>query len=210
MRQADPLHYLSWLASRASGILALVLVTLAVLLGLAMAARAIPPGRLKRAAARLHEQLALGALGSISVHGLTLLGDRWLKPGVRGIAIPFAMAYRPAFTGLGIIAGYLVVLLGPSFYLRRRLGPRRWRKVHRLTVVVWVASATHTLGAGSDAGRLWLRALVFLPVFPFVYLLVLRMARPGASRGAENRRVEAVERGRARGDLRAQPRHVEI
>jgi sulfoxide reductase heme-binding subunit YedZ len=187
MRQPDPLRYLWWLVSRASGILALVLVTLAVLLGMAMAARAIPPGRVKRAAARLHEQLALGALGAIGVHGLTLLGDHWLKPGVRGIAIPFAMAYRPGFTGLGIIAGYLVLLLAPSFYLRRRLGPGRWRKVHRLTVVVWVASAVHTLGAGSDAGRLWLRAMVFLPVFPFVYLLVLRMARPGGARGAGNR-----------------------
>jgi methionine sulfoxide reductase heme-binding subunit len=62
---------------------------------------------------------------------------------------PFALSYRPAFTGIGIIARYLAVLLGASFYLRRRLGTRRWRSLHRLTVVIWVLSAGHALGAGS-------------------------------------------------------------
>ena len=98
----DPLHYAWWLTSRASGVVALVLVSLAVLAGLAMAARVLPRPALKRAVARLHEHVALAALGAIAVHGLSLLGDSWLKPGVRGIAIPFAMSYRPAFTAQGL------------------------------------------------------------------------------------------------------------
>ena len=108
------------------------------------------------------------------MHGLALLGDQWLKPGWRGITIPFELSYRPTFTGLGIIAGYLAVLLGPSFYLRRRIGARRWRKLHRATVIVWLLSIVHVLGAGSDASSLWLRALVLAPVAPIVYLFVVR------------------------------------
>ena len=96
--KSDPLHYLWWLISRASGVVALVLISASVLMGLAMAARLLHRPGLKRAVARLHEHVALSALAAIAVHGLSLLGDSWLKPGLAGIAIPFAMSYRPAFT----------------------------------------------------------------------------------------------------------------
>lgn len=177
MKKQEPLHVFWWLVSRASGVLALVLITLSVLMGLAMAARVLPPGGLKRAVARLHEHVALTALAAIGLHGLALLGDKWLRPGLRGIALPFALSYRPAFTGVGVIAGYLAVLVGPSFYLRRVLGARRWRALHRVAVVIWVLSAIHTLGAGSDGHQLWLRAIVLVPVAPLAYLLVSRVLR---------------------------------
>lgn len=180
-----PIDYLWWLVSRASGIIALVLVSLSVLMGLAMATRVIRRPGLRRAAARLHEHVALVALAAIGTHGLSLLGDTWLKPGWRGIAVPFALAYRPQFTGLGIIAGYLVVLLGPSFYLRRRIGARRWRRLHPLMLAAWIMAAVHTVGSGSDAHRLWLRAIIAAPGVPIVYLLVLRL-------------VGREQRGRAR------------
>lgn len=197
MSRAQPLQYLWWLVSDASGIVALVLISASVLLGLGMAAKAFRRPNLKRAVARLHEQVALAALAAIAVHGLALLGDHWLKPGWRGITIPFALSYRPGFTGIGIIAGYLAMLLGPSFYLRRRIGARRWRKLHRATVIVWMLSVVHALGAGSDGAKLWLRAIVLVPVAPIIYLLVVRTL--GAERGhAPNaeRRTRADPPGR--------------
>jgi sulfoxide reductase heme-binding subunit YedZ len=177
--QQQPLHVFWWLVSRASGVLALVLITLSVLMGLSMAARVLKPGGLKRVLARLHEHVALSALAAIGVHGLALLGDKWLNPGLRGIALPFALSYKPAFTGVGVIAGYLAVLVGPSFYLRRLIGAKRWRKLHRVSIVIWALSAVHTVGSGSDASQTWLRAIVLLPVFPLAYLLVLRTLRGG-------------------------------
>lgn len=175
MTAPTPLHELWWLISRASGVLALGLVSLSVVIGLAMAAKVIRRPGLKRAAVRLHEQIALIALAAIALHGLALLGDGWLKPGLSGITIPFALSYRPALTGAGIIAGYLALLLGPSFYLRRRIGARRWRKLHRGTVLVWMLSAVHALGAGSDSGAVWLRCITLAPVAPIAYLLALRV-----------------------------------
>ncbi len=143
---------------------------------------------------KLHEDMALIALVAIVVHGLALLGDTWLKPGLSGIAVPFSMSYRPAFTGLGIIAGYLALLLGPSFYLRRLIGARRWRKLHRLTPIVWVLAAVHTLGSGTDGGTLWLRAVVLAPLPVLAYLLVVRLL---------------TQRARARPPGRSQP-HVTV
>lgn len=203
MKSSAPLHLLWWLVSRAAGVTALVLVSLSVLIGLTMAAKVVRrPGR-KRALVRLHEHLALVALAAIAVHGLALLGDSWLKPGLRGITVPFALGYRPVFTGLGIIAGYLAVLLGPSFYLRRRIGARRWRKLHRATVGVWALSAVHAIGAGTDARTLWLRCIVLVPIAPVVYLLAIRLfgrrTAAAAARGPQAPVVAAEYTGAARG-----------
>ena len=174
MRSSDPTHYLWWLVSRASGIVALVLIAVSVLLGLAMSARLVPARR-KRAAARLHESVAVISLAAIALHGAALMGDTWLNPSLAAITVPFAIGYRPAFVACGIGGGYLAVLLGPSFYLRRRIGARTWRKLHRSVVVVWVLSVVHTLGAGSDASAIWLRAVVMIPAVPIVYALVARL-----------------------------------
>jgi sulfoxide reductase heme-binding subunit YedZ len=202
----DPTQVLWWLVSKASGIVAVVLISLSVLMGLSMATRILGRPRLKRAVARLHEHVALAALFAIAVHGLSLLGDHWLRPGLRGIAVPFAMSYRPQFTGLGIIAGYLAFLLGPSFYLRRRIGARRWRSLHRASAGVWMLAVVHTLGAGSDGRTLWLRAVVILPGIPIVYLLTLRVLQrnPKQLTRAPARRARAAEPARAR---RALPAH---
>ena len=180
--RAEPINYVWWLASRASGIVALVLISLSVLMGLSMATKAFRRPGLKRTIVKLHEHVALVALVAIAAHGLCLLGDRWLKPGWRGITLPFEMSYRPLFTGLGIIGGYVALLLGPSFYLRRRIGARRWRRLHSLIFLAWISSSVHTLGAGSDARRRWLEALVLAPAAPIAYLLVLRVLTPRATR----------------------------
>lgn len=193
MSRATPIHYLWWLVSRASGIVALVLISLSVVMGLAMATKVLRRPPVKRGVARLHEQVALVALVAIVLHGVSLLGDQWLKPGWRGIAVPFAISYRPSFTGLGIIAGYLAALLGPSFYLRKRIGARRWRKLHRATVAVWVLGVIHTLGAGSDGSQLWLQFIVLAPGVPIVYLLVLRLL-PGDTRTARHSNRPATAR----------------
>ncbi len=193
MAAKDPTPYLWWLVGRASGIVALGLVAFAVLLGLTMSTKLLRRPGIGRTLVRLHEHVALVSMGAIAVHGLALLGDPWLRPGVSGLTIPFTMSYRPLFTGLGIVAGYLAALLGLSFYARRRIGVKLWRKLHRATVLVWVLGVVHTLGAGSDAATQWLRAFVLLPAIPVVYLLVLRIlprrrtpGRGGATAAAQS------------------------
>ena len=171
----DPMDYGWWLASRASGLVALALITLSVGVGLAMAGRAFQkPGLAKRLMA-LHEHAALGGLIAIAVHGITLLGDAWLHPGPVGIAVPFAMDYKPAFTGLGILGGYLAAALGLSFYARRRIGPKLWRRLHKATLLVYVLSVVHTLGAGTDASEPWLQVAILVTGAPILHLFVVRL-----------------------------------
>ena len=165
-----------WLASRAAGVVALVSMSASVLLGLAVSARLPRAAAARRRMLGLHETVALTGLGAIAAHALLLLGDPWLHPGVAGIAVPFALGYRPLFTGLGIVGGYLAALLGLSFYARRRIGARLWRRLHRLTIVVYALALVHVLGAGTDAGTPWLPAVVLAPAVPAAALLGARLA----------------------------------
>jgi len=181
----DPTHYIWWLLSRSAGIVALTLVSFSVLIGLTMSTKILKRPGLGRKLVRLHEHVALVALAAMVVHGATLLGDPWMKVGIKGAVVPFTMSYRPLYTGLGIVAAYLAGLLGLSFYARRRIGARLWRKLHRATAAVWVLGIVHTLGAGSDASTVWLRVVMLVTGAPIVFLLLVRIfdrSKPAAVR----------------------------
>jgi sulfoxide reductase heme-binding subunit YedZ len=183
--QAAPANYVWWLAGRSAGIVAILLVALSVVLGLAMAARVVPT-RHRRGAVRLHQYLALIALGAIAAHGLLLAADPWLKAGIKGIAVPFAIGYRPLWTGLGIVGGYLAAILALSFYVRQKIGARLWRRMHRFTVVVYVLALAHALGSGTDASIPVVRDAMLASTLPVLFLFSLRLqrSRAGASRPA--------------------------
>ena len=165
--------HLFWLISRSAGILALIASSLSVSLGLMMGGRFT---RLKGPDLRVaHEALALTTLGAIAVHGLALLGDSYLHPSLAQIAIPFAASYKPLLTGLGIIAFWTMFALGAGYYLRRRIGVRRWRLLHRFTAVAWLMGLVHSLGMGTDAGQAWFLAMSAVVVLPALALLAIRI-----------------------------------
>jgi methionine sulfoxide reductase heme-binding subunit len=170
----DPGHHIFWLASRSLGVVALVLVALSVGMGLAMASGSAKGPGVKARVRQWHEATALAALIAIAAHGLVLLGDSYLRPGLAGISIPFVMAHQPTWTGLGVIGGWLAAIFGLTFYARRWIGARLWRQMHRWTLLVYVLAVMHTLGSGTDARSLWLLAIVVATAIP---ILVLTAAR---------------------------------
>lgn len=175
MTAYDPTQYIFWLTSRAAGVTAFALASVAVGLGLAMAGKVSRRPGMARRLREVHEHAALGALVAIVIHGVALLGDHWMHPGVAGISIPFVMGYRPVATGVGIIAGYLAALLGLSFYARRRIGARLWRRAHRLTIVVWLMAGIHAVTAGTDASTPWMRTILVASAVPITVLFAARV-----------------------------------
>jgi sulfoxide reductase heme-binding subunit YedZ len=167
-------EHVFWITSRAAGISALVLASVAVTAGLAIGAKA---GPLRGRATQLrtaHEALSLAALAAIALHGLALLGDGWLHPSLVDVAVPFAGGYRPLWTGLGIVGGYGLAALSLSYYARARIGVARWRVLHRFVAVFWLLGVAHTLGAGTDAGQAWFLVLATVVVVPPLALLGVR------------------------------------
>lgn len=175
-------HQVFWLASRSLGVAAIVMLGVSVSLGLAMAGRLMRrpgmAGRLRRG----HEAMTLVTLALIAGHGGLLLFDSYLRPGLAGITLPFAMSYRPVFTGIGIIAGWLAAILGLSFYARRRIGARTWRIMHRFTIVAYVLALGHVVGAGTDGRSPWMLALLTALTAPVVFAFTYRVLPPPARR----------------------------
>ena len=176
----DPSQQLFWVTSRAAGTAALVLSSASVGFGLTLGAkmfkRSGPDRRI------IHEALALSVIVAIAIHGLSLIGDKWLHPSLLDVTLPFAASYKTLATSVGIIAGWGLILLGLSYYLRRRIGQRRWRSIHRFTLLAWALGLVHAFTEGSDAGKLWFVALVAVTAAPAVAMLLVRLA-PLVSRG---------------------------
>ena len=191
---SDPSQHVYWLASRGLGVGALVLISLSVGVGLALSVRISRAPGIAATMKRQHEALALAGLVMIAAHGLTLLGDPYLRPGLTGIALPFAMASQPVWTGVGIIGGWLAAILGLSFYVRRWIGNQTWRRLHRWTFAVYVMSIAHTLGSGSDARSTWLLYILLVTAAPLL-LLTLYRVRPAKRRAkpARGRRALSPE-----------------
>jgi sulfoxide reductase heme-binding subunit YedZ len=161
-----------WITSRAAGIVALLAASLAVALGLMMSTRI----RTKLGDLRvIHESLSLATMVALAVHALALLGDGYLSPSLADVTIPFASSYQRLWMGVGLVAGWLFVILGLSYYIRGRIGPQRWRKLHRFTALAWVLGVGHALMMGTDAGAIWFLLAAALVVIPAAALLVRRL-----------------------------------
>ena len=118
---------------------------------------------------------ALAGLVAMCVHGITLIGDRWLHPGAAGVLVPFVISYRPLAVASGIVAAYLSAALGLSFYVKRRVGAARWRKLHQFTMLAWALGLVHAFFAGTDAPTLWLRLVLLWTAVPIVVLFAVRV-----------------------------------
>jgi len=171
----DPTHQLFWFASRAFGIVAMFGLGISVAVGLAMSGGLMRRPGAKAKLRHFHESATLVTLGLIVVHGGLLLFDSYLRPGLLAITVPFTLAYRPLYTGLGIVAGWLAAILGLSFYVRRRIGARTWRRMHRFTIVAYVLALIHVIGSGTDARSPWLLAMLTGLTAPIAFALSYRM-----------------------------------
>lgn len=177
MASQDPA--LLWITSRAAGTAAIVCASASVSLGLTMGGRlAAGPGRTEKLKT-IHETLAIATLVAIVVHAVALLYDPWLAPGLSGILVPFAMDYRPLFTGLGIIAAFTFAAFALLPFAKQLVGPR-WKVLHRFTLVAWLLSAVHVVGSGTDVTEPWYAALLVVCIAPVVLLTFARVhkARP--------------------------------
>jgi hypothetical protein len=102
--------------------------------------------------------------------------------------------------GIGIIAGWLAVILGLSFYARKWIGVKTWRATHRFTIVVYLLALGHVVGAGIDGQSLWMVAMLSALTAPIVFAFTYRVLAPAPGRSAPTSRRNCA--GRFDGTLR--------
>ncbi|MGA3152825.1 MAG: ferric reductase-like transmembrane domain-containing protein [Streptosporangiaceae bacterium] len=175
-----------WYATRATGVVALVLLTITVALGVAGTARFTSPRWPRVITAGLHRNIALLVVAFVAVHVLTTVLDSFTSISIVSAVIPFSSSYRTLWLGLGTIAFDLLLALAVTSLLRDRLPYRAWRGVHWLAYASWPIALWHGLGTGTDSKLSWLLALdaaCVLVVAAATWWRLL-LARPGPGRAA--------------------------
>jgi predicted ferric reductase len=139
-----------WYASRATGVVALVLLSLVVVLGVLVNSKGRLPGLPRFAATGLHRSLSLIAVIFVTVHVLSAVLDSYVSISLAAIAIPFTSSYLPLEIGLGAAALDLGVAVLVSSLLRARIGRRAWRSVHWLAYAAYALALLHGITSAKD------------------------------------------------------------
>lgn len=140
-----------WYLTRATGLVAFVLLSATVVLGIVASigwTRERWPRFLSQA---LHRNLSLYCLVVIAVHIVTTVADGFVSIGFLNAVVPFTSPYRPIWVGLGALAFDLLLAVAITSALRHRIGYGAWRGIHWLAYVCWPIALFHGLGTGSDA-----------------------------------------------------------
>lgn len=167
-----------WYVTRATGAVALLLMTISVVLGVMGSMRVSAPPRWPRFAIdTVHRDISLLAIAVIVVHVVTTVLDGFAPVTLLDGVIPFLSPYRTVWLGLGTVAFDLLIALAVTSLVRRRLGYRSWRAVHWLAYVSWPIAVLHGLGTGTDAKSAWLLALTVICVVAVVAVVLARIAR---------------------------------
>lgn len=140
----------TWVLSRATGVVSLLLLTLVVVLGVAVNRQARLPGLPRFAVADLHRNAALLSVSLLAVHVATVVYDPYVTVRWVDALVPFASSYRPFWLGLGALALDLLLAVVLTSLLRLSMPRRTWRSVHWLAYAAWPVAVVHGLGTGPD------------------------------------------------------------
>jgi len=176
-----------WYTMRATGVVALVLLSATVALGLLTAGRAKSRSWPAFVQADLHKRLSLLAMVFLGFHILTAVIDTYVNVGWASLVVPCGSPYRPLWTGLGTVGVDLMLAVAVSSALRQRISARTWRSIHWLAYGSWPVAMAHSFGIGTDAATLWLDAIGALCTIAVGASLAFRIrtARSTRARAAE-------------------------
>ena len=149
-----------WYTTRATGLVALLLFTATVVLGLMTAGRASATKWPRFVQQDLHRRISLLAVVFLSIHILASVLDTYVHIGWIGIVVPFTSPYERFFVGLGAVSLDLMAAIMISSFARNRIRPRTWRALHWLSYLSWPIAIAHSIGAGTDTRLLWVDGLV--------------------------------------------------
>lgn len=140
-----------WYLTRATGLVALVLLSAAVVLGVVASIGWTRERWPRFLSQTLHRNVSLYCLVVVALHILTTVLDGYVPITYLDAVVPFASPYRPVWVGLGALAFDLLVAVAVTSALRRRIGYGAWRGVHWLAYACWPIAVLHGLGTGSDS-----------------------------------------------------------
>ena len=178
-----------WYATRASGLMALVLLTITMVLGLTTTTRTRARNWPGFAQQEMHRRISILAVVFLGIHVLTSVLDTYVSISWVSVVVPFTSHYSSFWVGVGAVSLDLMLAVFVSSLLRSRMRPGTWRAVHWLAYLSWPVALAHTYGMGTDAGEGWVIALGVACTIAVAAALAWRVGASG--RQWEARRAHA-------------------
>jgi len=151
----------TWYITRAAGWVAYFLLWFSMVWGLAIPTKFFERFISPTFAVDFHEYISLLSIGFVILHISVLLIDQYLPFTLTQILLPFISPYRPMWVGLGVLGFYLSLLVTITFYLRNKIGQKKFKAIHTLSLVAYLGVVLHSFFTGSDSS---------LGVVQFIYL----------------------------------------
>jgi predicted ferric reductase len=191
-----------WYASRATGVISLVLFSVVAILGIIVNRQGRLPGLPRFAVTGLHRSLSLLTLAFLGTHIVTAIADGYAHIPWLSTIVPFTSGYERFWIGLGTVAIDLMAAVIVTSLLRDRLTPALWRAVHWLAYVCYPVIVVHSLGASKDLRSGWLLALTMATVFSVVTAIGYRVLAAAAAVPRHARVPQQLVRADRTGSLR--------
>jgi hypothetical protein len=169
-----------WYVMRGTGLVSLVLLTLTLLAGILNVRRYANPRLPRAVSALMHRNVALLAVAFLTVHIVTAELDTFVKIGWPAVLVPFASHWSPFWVAAGTLAVDLAAAVVITSLLRARLPLRAWRAVHWVAYACWPLAVAHGIGAGTDSGTPWARAVYAVATGTTVVAVLWRWRRQPA------------------------------
>ena len=176
----------------ASGVVATVLIVLALGGGLLFSARATGTRPRPNWWLDLHNYLGGLAFAFSVVHVFAAFHDRLSGIGLLQIFVPMTAKGWTWGITWGVLAMYAFAAVVFTSWPKKRMSRRTWLVVHLVSIPATFLVATHAWMIGTDRNELWLQALLGLLAGLAVYPGVLRLFSVSA-----NRKKRAERAGRA-------------
>jgi sulfoxide reductase heme-binding subunit YedZ len=148
-----------WYASRATGVVSLLLLSAVMILGMVVNRQGRLPGLPRFGATSLHRSVSLLAVLFVVVHVITAIADPFVTIRIAAAVVPFTSGYEPFWLGLGAVSLDLVIALIVTSLARARIGRRAWRSLHWLAYAAWPVAFAHSIGSSTDLQSGGLRTL---------------------------------------------------
>lgn len=177
-----------WYMTRAAGFTAYGLLSVSVLLGLSTTSKLWDKLKVRKLMTQMHQYTALLVVPFLCFHIYGLHQDTTIPFPWGSVILPFTASYRPFSTGLGVLTMYGWILIVVSSYIRERISVQTWRKIHYISLPMFVGVTLHGILTGSDSNAGWAELVYLVPTALFVVLLITRMR--STSQVKERRKAE--------------------
>jgi hypothetical protein len=184
---------MTWTLIRTTGFVAYAFLSGAAIWGLLVSTGILGRGASPKKLTNLHESLSMAAILSTVGHLVFLYFDEFVEFGLAQLLVPGQSIWQPQAVSLGILAFYGLIVITASFYVRAKIGQKRWRLLHFASFGVWVSALAHGIMAGTDTSTVVGITLYSSTATAIVFLTVIRgylVANP--SKPSRNARPDRV------------------